>query len=137
MYGGVCLLLVFSVYWIYLTNARLLWMYLLIFTQHCLTCFAVLHLLLPVIYLIVVGFISKCSLSSILVLSISLLVFCSGCKDIPDFLFCCIFMVHRRLVMCFEATLNPVVLLWSLVLDFLSYSYSHGICLFVAIPLTL
>ena len=42
--------------------------------------FSVLHLLLPVIYLIVVGFISKCFLSSILVLSISLLVFCSGCK---------------------------------------------------------
>ena len=52
----------------------------LVSLQHILFFFAVLHLLLPVIYLIVVGFISKCSLSSILVLSISLLVFCSGCK---------------------------------------------------------
>ena len=49
-------------------------------------------------------------------LSISLLLFCSGCKDIRDFQFCCIFIVHRRMFMCFEARLNPVVLLWSLLL---------------------
>ena len=43
----------------------------------------------------------------------------------------------RRSFMWFEARLNLVVLLWSLVLEFLSYSYPHRMCLFMPIPLTL
>ena len=136
MYGGVCLLLVFSVYWIYLTNARLLWMYLLIFTQHCLTCFVVLHLLLPVIYLIVVGFISKCSLSSILVLSISLLVFCSGCKIFQIF-YSAAYLWSIGECLCALKLGWIQLCCFYLFFLFLSLSYPHRICLFVPIPLTL
>ena len=49
-------------------------------------------------------------LSSMLVMSfliwcllISLLVIYSGCTDIPDFLFWCIYIVIRRMFMCFES----------------------------------
>ena len=44
-------LLVFTLYWNYLTTGRLHWRY--AFTQLCLYCFAVFILLLPLIYLIV------------------------------------------------------------------------------------
>ena len=45
-------------------------------------------------------------------LSISLLLFCSGCKDILDSLLCCIYNANRRIIMCFEARLNQVVLIF-------------------------
>ena len=69
--------------------------------------------------------------SSILVLSFLLMVFCSICKDIPDFLLYCIAMVHIR------RRLNPAVLLWSLVLHLLSNSYPYRFCLCMPTPLSL
>ena len=84
----LCFLLVFSLYWNYLTtdSDRLHRMY-AFFPHSTMPYFAVFLLLVHVIYLIIVGYISKRFLSSILVLSISLLVFCWGCKYILNFLF--------------------------------------------------
>ena len=49
---------------------------------------------------------------SLCYLSISLLLFCSRCKDILDSLLCCICNANRRIIMCFEARLNQVVLIF-------------------------
>ena len=105
----LCFLLVFSLYWNSLTTARLHWMYASYFNST-----------LPYLFCSIPSFVAcdlpSCfglyfkkiwcwdllkvgghPLGSILVLSfflcymsISLLLFCSGCKDILDFLSCCI-----------------------------------------------
>ena len=104
----MCYFLVFGLYWNYLTTDRLHWMYasfslnlaLLVLQYSFFCCLWFTLLLRPYFKMFLCWDLSKVdghTLSSILVfscficcLSISLLVFFSGCKDILDFLLCCI-----------------------------------------------